>query len=738
MSRGRPGNDYDDEDVLYEQNSERADQRTLLGNKVKTSPSNTDAKVPRRFLKTCLLCAGFLGLGLCTAILGTSLLDLRSKANGTLQQMFYVVTARNVGVLIGSLVSGHCFDRFDHNFLMASSLLGLAAFGAMVPWCNTMILLFTAVALWGIAIGFLNAGGNIFCVNLWGKKTGPFVQALHFSLGVGALIAPFIAEPFVAYNQLQSNGTNVTDNHLHRPHLPCWVNTTVLAMSEKTHSKRSVFEDVGWMIDTYHLDEDDVKNLNMLNSDVDSGYHARHLMEDKTGGSGEEQESDDATVVTGTMGSTSTEIVTEKPGTTIQSTETQTTQRAKTSAKDDKATTPGKPEITEELSTTQSNDNSSESDSSDTMTSKIKVEETTHGVTDRQNISKTTINGTAEDVMTAQSNQSSNASDSSDTMTSKIKGLLNTVTYYIHHTSQIQKAYMIIAMYNVVIAIPFFWFFYSGPGFFIFAKRAAISTGTEGAADEGRKVFRLILLIALFLFFFLYKGIEESFGAYIYTFAKCIQLEFSSLNAVHLNAVFWGTFALGRLLAICIAAFLHPKVMLIPSMFGMVVSLILLAVLGNTNSGALWSGTVLLGLSMSSVFPAAIAWAERYILLTGKAVASFFISSSVAGILIPWLLGILFQLQGITVLMKLLVALGVALFLLYIIMQILASRQGERPSSKGQNDNAKQLLSALEEEVVELESIAANNNPSKGKQNEGDKHKLSQAIRRLHKDLKHD
>ncbi|XP_054710077.1 sodium-dependent glucose transporter 1-like [Uloborus diversus] len=50
---------------------------------------------------------------------------------------------------------------------------------------------------------------NVFLLNLWGKDSDPYYQALHFTFGLGGLIAPLIAAPFLGnYNEFQSASFN--------------------------------------------------------------------------------------------------------------------------------------------------------------------------------------------------------------------------------------------------------------------------------------------------------------------------------------------------------------------------------------------------------------------------------------------------------------------------------------------------------------------------------------------------
>jgi hypothetical protein len=45
---------------------------------------------------------------------------------------------------------------------------------------------------------FIYLGGNVLCLDAWrGFDSGPFLHSIHFTFGIGAFIAPVIAEPFL-------------------------------------------------------------------------------------------------------------------------------------------------------------------------------------------------------------------------------------------------------------------------------------------------------------------------------------------------------------------------------------------------------------------------------------------------------------------------------------------------------------------------------------------------------------
>ena len=85
------------------------------------------------------------------------------------------------------------------NFLLASPVCMLYAtvFTLLIPHITTTPVLLAVLVINQIAWGAIEAGGNMFIMNLWGKETTPFMQAYHFTFGVGSLIAPLIAVPFL-------------------------------------------------------------------------------------------------------------------------------------------------------------------------------------------------------------------------------------------------------------------------------------------------------------------------------------------------------------------------------------------------------------------------------------------------------------------------------------------------------------------------------------------------------------
>ena len=143
-------------------------------------------------------------------------------------------------------------------------------------------------------------------------------------------------------------------------------------------------------------------------------------------------------------------------------------------------------------------------------------------------------------------------------------------------------------------------------------------------AKQGSLIYRIAILSLFSVFLLLYVGLEVAYSGYIFTFGRTIQEKMSKDNAAFLTSAFWGSFALARLASVPISRYLRPSKMLWMDMAGCLLgSIVLMSQFKDGNCNAsdmtkLWIGTVLLGVSMASVFPCAVNWAEYFVTVSGR------------------------------------------------------------------------------------------------------------------------
>jgi FHS family Na+ dependent glucose MFS transporter 1 len=163
-----------------------------------------------------------------------------------------------------------------------------------------------------------------------------------------------------------------------------------------------------------------------------------------------------------------------------------------------------------------------------------------------------------------------------------------------------------------------------------------------GAQDQ-RTEWLLVGLVAGF--FFLYVGAEAGYGGWVYSYAvRQLNLD-SAGSAAYLNAAFWGSLTVGRLVSIPAALRYAPRTVLITTITGCLLSMGVLWAFSNSLA-AVWLGTLGLGFSMAAVFPTTVSLAERRMAITGRVASWFFVGAGAGGMSIPWLVGQLFEPVG--------------------------------------------------------------------------------------------
>lgn len=153
------------------------------------------------------------------------------------------------------------------------------------------------------------------------------------------------------------------------------------------------------------------------------------------------------------------------------------------------------------------------------------------------------------------------------------------------------------------------------------------------------------ILVALFaFFFFLFVGAELSIGGWIYSYAYAMGLA-GKIKAAYITSAFWGSLMFGRLLAVPISFRVKPRWILLIDIVGCLIAGSIIALWSKTQL-ALWLGTIIMGLSVSSLFPTSISFMEQNMSITGKVTSWFLIGGSIGSMFFPWLIGQFFESVG--------------------------------------------------------------------------------------------
>lgn len=202
------------------------------------------------------------------------------------------------------------------------------------------------------------------------------------------------------------------------------------------------------------------------------------------------------------------------------------------------------------------------------------------------------------------------------------------IAWSLQSGGRIQTAYQIIAVLLLAASL---WFL-----------RLPSPARARPAESGGAPRVNPAWIALLVLFMILSTGIEATFGGWIYTYA--IQSQISSpAAAAWFNSAFWIAMTAGRLIAIGLSTRVRPAAVISADILGCILS-VSVFLLWPASPAAAWAGTILLGLSMASLFPTGILFTEERVKITGSVTGWIFIGDSLGGVFLPWIAG---QLMGI-------------------------------------------------------------------------------------------
>ncbi|XP_055957635.1 sodium-dependent glucose transporter 1A-like [Patella vulgata] len=172
----------------------------------------------------------------------------------------------------------------------------------------------------------------------------------------------------------------------------------------------------------------------------------------------------------------------------------------------------------------------------------------------------------------------------------------------------------------------------------------------EPKKDENRPIrdlpwkYYILAIVLLNVFYVAYCVVENSFAAYLMTFVV-MELKWSKAKGTQITSAFWAAFAVSRFSGIFIIRCLRPVVMLFICIAGLIISFsgFLLCSHYKIHTGV-WICTVLVGFSMSVVFPTGFTWGHENLLnITGKVASLILVAASAGTVINPVIIGYLME-----------------------------------------------------------------------------------------------
>lgn len=163
------------------------------------------------------------------------------------------------------------------------------------------------------------------------------------------------------------------------------------------------------------------------------------------------------------------------------------------------------------------------------------------------------------------------------------------------------------------------------------------------AEREESSAQTLIVVIAA-VCIFLIVAAEAGFGSWIYTYAVTRRLA-DKVDAAYLTSVFWGAFAVGRLVSTLASLRLRPPLLIALSVAGCLAGAVPLLVPGG-GAPAAWTAAACFGFFVSPLFANTMTFTGEAVHISGRVAGIFLVGTSLGGLFLPWLIGQLFQSAG--------------------------------------------------------------------------------------------
>lgn len=139
--------------------------------------------------------------GLNFNIVSPTLLQLKSLMNMTLPEVSAVFTARSSGYLMSAPISAWLVTPSNRNTVLLVHVVLMAVTIFVLPAASQLVwpraFFYTAAALNGVAAGGMESLVNVWMLHVWGTKSTPYMQALHFAFAIGCAMAPVLASLFL-------------------------------------------------------------------------------------------------------------------------------------------------------------------------------------------------------------------------------------------------------------------------------------------------------------------------------------------------------------------------------------------------------------------------------------------------------------------------------------------------------------------------------------------------------------
>ncbi|XP_022686177.1 sodium-dependent glucose transporter 1-like isoform X2 [Varroa jacobsoni] len=151
-----------------------------------------------RWFQTINLHIAIFSLGCIFGLTGATLLDLSKIYLTSPRAMAYTITTRGIGSIIFCIFAGVILRYVNIQVVMIMSLLVASLCVALNPLLGQLTFCHIAMFFLGGTFGLIEVGSNGWIIGIWQEKSATVFQFFNFCFGLGGVVAPLVAEPFLS------------------------------------------------------------------------------------------------------------------------------------------------------------------------------------------------------------------------------------------------------------------------------------------------------------------------------------------------------------------------------------------------------------------------------------------------------------------------------------------------------------------------------------------------------------
>ncbi|MDR1626787.1 MAG: MFS transporter [Spirochaetia bacterium] len=150
--------------------------------------------------ETLVLYGMFVIVGLAAGSLGPAIPAFAELTGETISRVGMLFVFYRCGYMAGSLGGGRVLDRLKGGRIMGFVLFSIALMLFLLSFAANLCLLFAFVLFLGLGLGLGEVGGQRGIIRLHGMNVGPYMNGLHLSYCIGAVISPLVIAAFLQAN----------------------------------------------------------------------------------------------------------------------------------------------------------------------------------------------------------------------------------------------------------------------------------------------------------------------------------------------------------------------------------------------------------------------------------------------------------------------------------------------------------------------------------------------------------